>query len=157
MSWGSNSSANRKSTFHDSSVDYRGATLNFTSQCRFYRTFLLGLKPVDNLPPIDITMREYHNSKTRPQDIRNLLNTAEAERHQKSNNTNYGVQLLFGVDLPHQQPDHEASGELSIQPKRHQQNATNCVNLCDRNKNNLFTRQRLLRCRWTNTIFKHDI
>lgn len=59
--------------------DFRGATRFYQVSAAFTGTYLLGLKPVDKLPPIDVVIGEsIGNSKTRPQDLGSYSIQAEA-------------------------------------------------------------------------------
>lgn len=84
--------------------DYRGATQFYQVNAAFTGTFLLGLKPVDNLPPIDITIGEsISNSKTRPQDLGSYSIQAEAVNDIKSQTIqttayNYGSAWTYPIN-----------------------------------------------------------
>ena len=84
--------------------DFQGATAPYPIFAAFTGTFLLGLKPVENLPPIDVVIGEsISNSKTKPQDLGSYSIQAEAINDVKSQSIqttayNYGSTWNYPVN-----------------------------------------------------------
>ena len=84
--------------------DFRGATAPYQVKAAFTGTFLLGLKPVAKLPPIDVVIGEsISNSKTKPQDLGSYSIQAEALNDVKSQSIqttayNYGSTWNYPIN-----------------------------------------------------------